>query len=463
MEFIDRQEDIKRIEAALSREKRQFIVLYGRRRIGKSTLLRKVLNQHHDYIYYMCDMTSETNQRFQFATFAAQVLPNFDQATYPSWEMLFTLLSQQLQKRTVICIDEFPYLVKNCPELPSVIQRLIDSKSLQFDLIICGSSQQLMQGFVLDAQEPLYGRADEIIKLNPIPSIFIRQALQCDARQAVEEYAVWGGIPRYWELRNDYPDLKTAIEQLFLRPQGIMLQEPERLLRDNMRETVQANTILTTIGYGANKISEIAARAGKNANYITEPLARLREMGYVRRETPFSEDEKKSKRGIYRINDPLLSFHFKFVAPFRSYIEMGKGNIVMDIINRRFSEHVGACWGNLCRDFVSGSTIEGITYKMASRWWGKIFPDKITQPEGTMVELDVIAESFDGKHLLIGECKWTTKEDAAKLQQKLERIAQLLPVKKEKQKVHILLFLKEEPFNRTAGNILLPEDILRLQ
>ncbi len=453
---------VNRIETALSREKRQFIVLYGRRRIGKSTLLQKVLDRRSEYIYYMCDMTSETNQRFQFATFAAQVVPNFDQATYPSWEMLFTLLSQQLQSRTVVCIDEFPYLVKNCPALPSILQRLIDSKTLKFDLIICGSSQQLMQGFVMDAQEPLYGRADEIIKMDPIPASFIQQALQCDARQAVEEYAVWGGVPRYWELRLDYPDLKTAVSQLLLRPQGTLLAEPERLLRDDMRETVQANTILATIGNGANKISEIAARAGKNANNITEPLSRLRELGYIRREIPFGDDEKKSKRGIYRINDPLLDFQFKFIAPFRSYIELGKGNIVMDIIANRFSEYAGACWENLCRDFVSGNIIEGITYKMASRWWGKIFPDKTTEPEGKMVELDVLAESFDGKHLLIGECKWTTKEDAAKLQHKLEWIAQFLPFKKEKQNVHIFLFLKEEPVNRTTDNIFLPEDILKL-
>lgn len=155
-----------------------------------------------------------------------------------------------------------------------------------------------MQGYILDRKEPLYGLADEIIRLTPIPVQYIGQALGCDAQKAIEEYAVWGGIPRYWELRADYKDNETAIEKLLLDNKGFLADEPIRLLRDDMRDTVQASTLLSIIGNGANRLSEIAGRVGKEATQITEPLGKLRELGYIRREVPFGEDEKKAKRDI---------------------------------------------------------------------------------------------------------------------------------------------------------------------
>ena len=133
-----------------------------------------------------------------------------------------------------------------------------------------------MHGYVLNRQSPLYGLANEIIKMQPIPARYISMAMECDAVQAVEEYAIWGGVPRYWELRRDYPDKETAIRKVLLDPQGPLIEEPQRLLRDDMRDTVQASTLLTIIGNGANKLSEIATRAGKDSSTISEPLSKLR-------------------------------------------------------------------------------------------------------------------------------------------------------------------------------------------
>ena len=368
-------------------------------------------------------------------------------------------LSRQLDRRVTVCLDEFPYLVKSCPALPSILQKLIDEKTLSFNLIICGSSQQLMRGYVLDSREPLYGRAQENIMLQPIPAGYISEALNCNAIQAVEEYSLWGGVPRYWELRNEFPDMWTAVRRLLFHPQGILVEEPQRLLRDDMRDTVQTSTLLTIIGNGANRLSEIAARAGKDANHITEPLNKLRDLGYIRRETPFGEDEKKSKKGLYKIKDPFLSFHFRFVAPYRSFIEMRRSEVVAKIAEEHFNEHVSLIWEELCRDYVSGAVINGVSYKMARRWQGAVLTDKVKKAT-KMVELDVVAESFDGKHLLIGECKWTGREDASRLMHRLEEVAPLLPFA-DNHTLHPCIFLKEKPFNETPHmNIYYPEDVL---
>jgi len=282
----------------------------------------------------------------------------------------------------------------------------------------------------------------------------------CSAVQAVEEYAVWGGVPRYWELRCDYPDIRTAIRKVLLDPQGPLMEEPQRLLRDDMRDTVQASTLLTVIGNGANKLSEIASRVGKEACQLSEPLGKLRDLGYVSREVPFGENPKKSKKGIYHVNDSLLRFHYQFIVPYRSILELGKMDTVMQVVDAQLPQFIGQCWELLCREYVSGGVIDGIAYQMASRWWGKIFPPEEGK-DGKMVELDVVAESFDKKHLLIGECKWTHNDSADQLIEALAQKAKYLPFVKKGQQVHLVLFMKEQPtYNNEDVKVLLPEDIM---
>ena len=285
MEFdklIDRQAETERITQALQRETPQFIVIYGRRRIGKSTLIRHLVNDRDQAIYFLSDTSTEAVQREAFSKSVSYLIPDFDKASYPSWEVLLRSLNNQLKERVLVCLDEFPYLVKSCPSLPSTIQKLLNERILKFDLLLCGSSQQLMHGYVLNRQSPLYGMAHEIIRMQPIPAPYISKALSCHAVQAVEEYAVWGGVPRYWELRRDYPDMESAIRKILLDPQGVLMEEPQRLLRDDMRDTLQSSTLLTIIGNGAHKVSEIAARTEKDANGISEPLAKLKDLGLTR-------------------------------------------------------------------------------------------------------------------------------------------------------------------------------------
>lgn len=463
MEFkrlIDRGAELERINEALKREDTQFIVIYGRRRIGKSKLIKHIVNVQQKAVYFLSDLSAESVQRSAFSKVVASVIDGFDKVIYPDWESLFRSMNNQLFDRITVCLDEFPYLVKSCDALPSVIQKLLNEKSLKFDLILCGSSQQLMHGYVLNRQSPLYGLANEIIRMQPIPARYMGMAMECDAVQAVEEYAIWGGVPRYWELRRDYLDKETAIRKVLLDPQGPLIEEPQRLLRDDMRDTVQASTLLTIIGNGANKLSEIAARAGKDSCAISEPLSKLRDLGYVSREVPFGESPKKSKKGIYHINDSLLRFHYQFIVPYRSILELGKVDTVMQVVLAQLPQFVGQCWEMLCREYVSGNILDGIAYNMASRWWGKIFPPE--DREGKMVELDVVAESIDKKHILVGECKWTHDEDADRLMDILEQKAKYLPFVKKGQEVHLVLFLREPPVHKGKEvTILLPSDVMK--
>ena len=167
-QFIDRKSEVARLKKALDREDAQFIAIYGRRRIGKSTLIKQVMRLADNDIYFLSDTTAEVNQRMLFAKTVALKIEDFDKVVYPDWETLLRALNRQIPERAVVCLDEFPYLVDSCHSLPSVIQKLLNEKVLRFDLIICGSSQRSMYGLLLDKKSPIYGMADEVIKLEPI-------------------------------------------------------------------------------------------------------------------------------------------------------------------------------------------------------------------------------------------------------------------------------------------------------
>ncbi len=450
MKFIDRIEEKKRLSAALNAENPSFVVVYGRRRLGKSTLLKQSLSTTD--IYFMADQTERSHQIELFAKEIGLLIEGFAQVVYPNWMALFEALNFRARERFTLCIDEFPYLAKSSPELPAILQKLIDSKKLRYNLVICGSSQQLMQGLFLDATSPLYGRADQILKLSPIPAKYIREALSCPALQAVEEYAVWGGVPRYWEIRLQSPSLNEAIAYNLLNAQGLLFEEPYRLFIDDMRDIVQATTLLSFIGNGVNRLSEIASRANKPATSLSGPLDKLITLGYIQRDIPFGDSPRNSKKGLYKLSDPFMDFYFRFVVPNRSLIELGRTDVVREEVERRFNSYVSGHWENMCRKAVSGQMLLGNRYKMAARWWGN-------SGRGEQIEIDLIAESTDGKCLLVGECKWTENENTIQLLKQLTEKAQKLPFAASKEIVPVLFLKKNE---KSAENIFLPAQVLEL-
>ena len=451
MKFVNRIEESTRLKQALNAEKSTFTVVYGRRRLGKSTLITKTLEDND--VYYLADETEAKRQREVMAKIIATVIPGFDKVIYPDWNVFFDMLNDRTTQKFTLCIDEFPCLVGSSPELPSVLQNKLDSKRLKYNLVICGSVQQLMYGLVLDATSPLYGRADAILKITPIKMPFIQDALGLSAVEAIEEYAVWGGVPRYWELREGYANLREAIETHLLSVNGTLYEEPLKLFRDDIKDFVKTATILSYIGSGVHRLSEIAGRCGEVATNLSRPLAKLVSLGYLTKEIPFGENEKNSKKSLYKINDPFIDFYFQFIIPNRSFIEIGRISPILSLLDSHFSHFVGNYWEKLCRETISGNGVDGIQYGMAYRWWGSISKDE-------RMELDVVAESLDKKFLLVGECKWTKGENSDRLLAMIRAKAEKLPFARD----HIIipkLFLKTIP-EGTMENVLLPEDVIKL-
>ena len=234
MKFVDRIDEAARLKDALAREKSSLVVMYGRRRLGKSTLIKRVLSDND--VYFLADRSESQYQRTLLAKVIAQVFPDFDKLAYPDWESMFRAVNYRTDKRFTICLDEFPYLVEQSPELPSVLQKLVDEKQLKYNLVLCGSSQNMMYGLFLDSTAPLYGRADEIMRLAPIRLPYIQEALSLDAMNAIEEYSVWGGVPRYWELRENKSSLDDALWHNILSVNGTLYEEPVKLFLDDVKD-----------------------------------------------------------------------------------------------------------------------------------------------------------------------------------------------------------------------------------
>ncbi len=425
LDFLDRKNEKSRLTRALSSGEGTFCCLYGRRRCGKSRLLQHVLSKRRA-VYFVADERETGLQRAALASVIAQTIQGFDQVSYPDWTSLLERWWGETPDGSVLALDEFPYLAKSSPELPSILQRLVDqNRSRPIHLVISGSSQRMMMGIVLDASAPLYGRAREIIPIKPLRAGWIGKALKSSqASDLLDAYSLWGGIPWYWELANDCGGTWEAVNRLVLDPLGVLHNEPKRLLLDDLRETAQAASLLALVGQGCHRLSEIAARLGKPATSLSRPLYRLLELGLIRREQPFGELQKNSKKTLYRLDDPFLAFWFRFVDPNRSRLEAGGAIQVLKEIRKGFSQYRGGIWEVLARQSVSSLRIDGLEWLPGNRWWGA---GKDKKP----LEIDLLAESIDRETLLIGEVKAkVTHEERKRMENELQQKAERLPFSK---------------------------------
>ncbi|MBY0425498.1 MAG: ATP-binding protein [Cytophagales bacterium] len=441
--FLNRHKEQKRILANTTGEKSAFLILYGRRRIGKSALLRHLAGEND--IYYLADQNEKHLQIAELAKLIGRIVQGFEQANYPTWDALFSALENSLPTRITLYLDEFPYLVGSGPELPSIIQKIIDLKRhTKFHLVVCGSSQQMMKELFEGSSAPLYGRADDIINLRSMEIEWLQKYLGTTPLQTIEEYATWGGVPRYWELRKKHSSYKDAVFGLILNRDSILYEEPMRLFLDDMRSAIQAYSIITLVGQGSQRLSEISAKLEKTATNLSRPLALLVNLGYLRREIPFGENEKNPKRTLYKIADPFLNFYFTFVVPNRSAIEQGITERVEKALEIRLPYYFSEAWEHLVRQSVPKTNYFGIEWNKAYRYWGK--PDKRTE-----MELDLVAESADGTELLVGEVKWSENVDVQAIKEKLEKNIQLTPWPKIYKKIHLGIWMKNQIDNPIEG------------
>jgi AAA+ ATPase superfamily predicted ATPase len=454
MKFVNRRKELDRLKRLFRFGSAGLAVIWGRRRLGKTRLLLEWTGKNGG-VYFVADESSPAIQRKFLALAIEQALPGFSEAEYPDWQSLFLRLARdalQAKWKGPIVIDELPYLISGSPELSSILQKFIDhdAKKAKLVVVLCGSSQRMMQSAILNESAPLYGRADEIIKLHPIAIGYMKEALKLKTpRNIVESYAIWGGVPRYWELVSKVGgNLYETIDRLVLDPMGPLNEEPQRLLYEESPPAIHLRPILDAIGLGANRLSEVASRMESLATTLGRSIERLIELELIQREVPYGTDPQNSKKTLYKIKDPFLRFWFKIVASKRSLFSQVSTFVRHQWLKEGLPGLFAISWEELCRSAVPilSENWEAI-YEPAGRFW-----------QGQGPEWDILSQSLDHRHFLIGEAKWTEKKPSVqwiyKTIQELKSKG-IPPVKRHPEAIlHYVLFIPEKP-----KGLMLPPDV----
>jgi AAA+ ATPase superfamily predicted ATPase len=443
--FVDRAEELAFLEEQWKREKASFVVVYGRRRIGKTALISRFLAFRRGF-YFLATEESEAQNRAAFRALAAQFSGNelLAASTAADWDLIFrealrppvgAVPGKAKQERLVIVIDEFQYLAKTNPAFPSVLQKLWDSflSGENVMLILCGSSVSMMEGSVLSYNSPLYGRRTGQIRLEQIPFSFYGAFFPGRTeRELVERYAVTGGVPKYIELLGS-GSLYREIQKNILTTSGFLYHEPAFLLRMEVSEIGSYYSLIKVIAAGNRKLSQIASALELKQSAISKYLNTLITLGILEREVPVTEENpEKSKKGLYRIKDNFLRFWFRFVFPRMGYVEMGRSGEALEQIKQNFIDgHVSYVWEDICREKMWSLDLKkrwGVSIDRCGRWWSK------------EIEIDMVAYNSSGSDMIFGECKFRSGKMGAAALRDLEQKAGAVPWKNDIRRNYFVLF-----------------------
>jgi hypothetical protein len=413
MEFVDREMELALLNDLSQRPAAQLLILYGRRRIGKTWLLTHWLSRfegHH--FYWVATRTSTVNQLRSFSQAVYNFLhpgshidPTF---SYASWEAAFDEIQRAtLQERLVVILDEFTYLTQANPELSSMLQHAWDhqlKEHANIFLILTGSLAGMIQRHVLDYQAPLYGRATGRIRLQALPfGALVDLFPRYRADQRVAVYAIAGGVPAYLELFDGRISIAENLRQRIVTPANIMMEDAVFLLHEQLDEPRNYMAILEAIAAGHHTLTDLAHVAGISRTHISKYLGALQELGYVERQVPATvRRPEKSRKGHYVISDPYLRFYFRFLHPNLSFIERGMQAQAINLMQDHLVDFIGThTFEELCRDWV---TVQADLGKLP------FLPERVGGFWSPGVQVDVVATSWRTKNILLGECKWLTRK-----------------------------------------------------
>lgn len=436
--FVDREQEMATLQSEYGRDGSGLVVLYGRRRVGKTTLISEFI-RGKKALFFLASEESESQNRLAFQQKAADFLNSdlLKNVEVKSWDVLFrAIMDTHFDSKPVIVLDEFQYLGRSNPAFPSVFQRIWEEilKDRQVMVILCGSLISMMQSQTLAYDSPLYGRRTAQIRLKQIPFAYYHEFFPEKSRkELIEMYAVTGGVPKYIELFSQSKDIYSAIETCVLNRSGYLYDEPHFLLQQEVSEVGSYFSIIKAIAAGNTKLSAIAGVLEVKSTSLTKYLKTLIDLDILEREVPVTEDSpEKSKRGLYKIKDNYLRFWFAFVYPNMSFIESGHGRIVMDKIRKGLvRNHIAFVYEDVCAERMWEMNAQGVWpfyFSKLGRYWD------------SKEEIDIVAIDPDGKNLILGECKYWQEPVGISVLRSLEAKAEMVSWEKGKRKTWLVLF-----------------------
>ena len=449
--FIGRKQELQFLEDKYNSKNGQLVVLYGRRRVGKTETLREFC-RNKPHVFYSC---REISDKLQLRSFSEKLLnEKIPAASYikefADWEAALRCITDLPygDNKKLLIIDEFPYMCRNNESIPSILQNLWDEvfKDENVMIVLCGSAMSFIEKELLAEKNPLYGRATGIYKMESM--VFYDAAKffpNYSDRDKIIAYAVLGGIPHYLAQFDPDLSLDDNIKKNILTKGCALYSEVEFLLRQELRETPLYNSIIEAVALGNTKLNDISTKSlVEDTSKTSVYLKKLIELEIIEREFSVDDGTKEranTNRGLYRLTDNFFRFWYAFV--FTNYSELEGGDVdgVFEYaIKPSLHEFASFAFEDVCREYVREMQKANklpFRYKRMGRWWGKTTVRRRDRIESQETEIDLLAVSAKSDKYLVGECKF--KGRPFSYGEYLDTAAKLAPIK-EKAEFYYYLF-----------------------
>ncbi len=434
--FIGRERELASLNRLYQSGQFEFTVIYGRRRVGKTALINRFISGK-SAIYFM---GVESNAKQNLENFSKIILEYGTgiqaETAFVSFQAALEYVFKLAEKeRLILAIDEYPYVARSSKSLPSTLQLLVDKYKdhSKLMLILCGSSMSYMEDHVLAYKAPLYGRRTSQMKILPFDfADACRYFKNFSGEDKAIVYGMAGGTPQYLLQMDDKLSVEDNIKNTFLNPASPLFEEPENLLKQEVREPALYNAIITAVATGASRMAEISTKVGEDTSVCATYLKNLMALGVIQKETPYGENA--SRKTIYVIDDNMFRFWYRFVPENHSIIGRGAADLAYKRIEPYLPDYMGKVFEEICKQYLWKLLLTGespVEFKELGRWWGT---DPSTRSQ---TEIDIMGEQ-DKDTALFGECKWTNEKVDAGVLEALIRRSRIFRYRK----VHLYLFAK---------------------
>jgi AAA+ ATPase superfamily predicted ATPase len=435
--FVGRKTELAKLNKLYQSDKFECVVIYGRRRVGKTTLINEFIKDKE--AIFFTGLESNAKENLESLSRSIMTAHSGFEADGPVFgdyrKALDFIYDLSKEKRLIMVIDEYPYLASSYKTISSLLQEYIDQKFLnsKLYLILCGSSLSFMEYQVLGYQSPLYGRRTSQFKIKPFQFAEVKEYYRrFDLYDLATIYAVTGGIPQYMAKIDDRQSVADNIKNNFLDPTAYLFEEPSNLIKQECREPAQYNSIIKAIATGASRLSDIANKVGVASGLCSNYLATLMAIGIVKKEFPFREESPK--KTLYALEDSMFRFWYRFIPDHMAQIHQGLQDRVYERIAPQIPAFMGGVFEEICKQYLWRENIAGrlpFDFVDLGRWWGN---DAIRKCE---TEIDIVADD-SGTTALFAECKWTNEKVGARELDDLEHQRQLFHY----QESYLFLFAK---------------------
>ena len=423
-QFIDRDKEMSFLKEKYSSGSAEMIIIYGRRRVGKTELIKQSLSKSPlKSLYLLGELQKENQLSSIYSNIAGLSLEDdfLKNSPLSTWQAFFDYLTRYIDKNGMVLVfDELPYIHKTNPNFISILQFFWDEKwkNMNLKLILCGSSISMMQKIALSYSSPIYGRRTGQIDLQPLKYLDFRILFnEWEEEGIMGAYAVLGGIPRYAEEFDKKKNLYENIGKAFLDKDAVLYKEAKFLLMEELQDFANYFSILKAIAIGKNTFNEISNFSGVASNKLFVYISKLIELNIVRRDIPVTLSKEKSTRvGNYVLKDYFFRFWFRYIYPNSSLIEIGKPEIVLDIIKKDFDKYLDTIFEDISTELLRNLSLNGKLplFTKWGKWWRMDY------------EIDIVATNEATGDILFCECKWEDKEtDKTVLEELLEKSAKV--------------------------------------